>query len=527
MQKRGFAPFFIPVLFALAAQASAIELNVNSIGSGVGQRVDGAAAADALGLAVDYVGDLNNDGFDDMAIGVPGRDRGGNSIAGAVNIYYGSASGSISAPNVQILGALGAISLGGAVAPAGDFNGDGFDDLIIANPNGGGAAIVYLIYGKANLPSVIDLNDPPGDFGFGYFGDNTLGWSMSSGNFNNDGFSDLLISEFDASEGPRALVIFGQAAALSGVQSLTGLNATTTPRVVFFYGDEGSRFGYSVRGIKDFNGDLIDDMLIGSPLADNGNGRAHVIFGRNNTPQGALSFTSAELLSGFDSTKGLQFTAANSPALGSAQLGAAVASGDLNGDGAADLLIGAPLASGTNGTQSGAAYIVYRPSSIGATAYSRAIVDVISAGGGFTVSGATTLDNAGFSISGPGDLNRDGLGDMVVGAPNALSGIGRFYVIYGRPVTNPYSPTATLNLLSLADSDGVIWRGIGGATAPADQTGYSMSQRGDFNGDGRADLAIGAPRVDGASGANSGAVFVLYRDALRFCSGFENNDGCR
>jgi len=252
------------------------------------------------------------------------------------------------------------------------------------------------------------------------------------------------------------------------------------------YKDEA---GYSVAGAGDVNNDGRDDVIVGARWADNNgrtdSGSAYVIFGGS-------SLASIDLASLGSSGFRIDGAAAGDT-LGWSVAGA----GDVNDDGNADVIVGAP-AYRTRLTESGDAYVVFGKSSTGA-------VDLASLGGdGFRIDGVGANDYAGWAVSEAGDTNGDGKSDVLVGAPhagNAGSFPGSAYLVYGK------TSAATVALASLG-ADGVRVDGVAGG----DWAGGSVAAAGDVKGDGRAAFIVGAGAADNA-GTNSGSTYVVFATA--------------
>ena len=181
--------------------------------------------------------------------------------------------------------------------------------------------------------------------------------------------------------------------------------------------------------------------------------------------------------------------------------GRSVASaGDVNGDGLADVIVGAPYADPSSRFSAGSSYVIYGTAS-------PSDVDLTSLGSsGFRIDGATANDSSGYSVASAGDVNGDGLADVIVGAPYAApfsrSSAGSSYVIYGAA-----SPS-NVDLASLGSSG---FR-IDGAAAD-DNSGWSVASAGDVNGDGRADVIVGAYRASPSSRSTAGSSYVIYGTA--------------
>jgi len=178
------------------------------------------------------------------------------------------------------------------------------------------------------------------------------------------------------------------------------------------------------------------------------------------------------------------------------QAGTSVAgAGDVNNDGRADVIVGAPSADNNLRGASGSAYVVFGKTTITG-------VDLNALGSaGFRIDGAAASDNAGTSVA--GDVNADGRADVIVGATfadnNARAASGSAYVVFGQ--TTPAS--VDLNALGSAGFR------IDGAAA-TDQAGSSVAGAGDVNGDGRPDVIVGAAGADNNARSNSGSAYVLF-----------------
>jgi len=326
---------------------------------------------------------------------------------------------------------------GGSVSGAGDVNGDGFDDLIVGaefdNNNGedsGSARVISGIDGS----TLYNLN---GDSANDQFGTSVSG----AGDVNGDGFADLIVgARFDDNNGTDS----GSARVISGVDGSILYN---------FDGDSAfASFGTSVSGAGDVNDDGFADLIVGASLGEN---------------NGILS-GSAWVFSGVDGSVLHRFAGDSSSDLfGECVSGA----GDVNGDGFADLIVGA-VGDDNNGDRSGSARVF--SGSDGSVLYN--------------FDGSSTRNLLGRSVSGAGDVNDDGFADLIVGAigdgdDNFFNGTTRVY----------------------SGSDGSVLHTFGG-DPNSSNFGISVSSAGDVNGDGVADVMVGADR----GGANDGGYARVF-----------------
>ena len=507
----------------------------------------GADTGDQSGFSVSEAGDVNGDGFGDLLIGATYADGSGNGKLGAGETYvvFGKASGfnaefylsMLDGSNGFVLDGVHAQDYSGSsVSAAGDVNGDGFGDLLIGTSS---TVESYVVFGRADfMPlldpmSRLDLASLDGSKGFtldGVDGSDRTGYSVSAaGDVNGDGFGDLIVGapSGDAAGNLKlfageSYVVFGQAGGFGPRLDLSSLdniaNSDGSKGFVMYGLDANDRSGFSVSAGGDVNGDGISDLVIGAPLSGSaGNatpqaGESYVVFGKTSAFGQPSGFGPRFDLSTLDGTNGFVMYGADVDD----QSGHSVSgAGDVNGDGFADLLIGAHRGAGLgNGNfLAGETYVVFGTDSVVTSSLDLASLD---GSNGFVVDGIDSGDYSGSSVSAAGDINGDGFGDLLIGAPSGDPGFargnpvdvggsklyaGETYVLFGKAS----GFTARLDLFSF---DGFVLDG----TDAGDFSGRSVSAAGDVNRDGFADLLIGAPLGDAAGNTklDAGETYVFF-----------------
>ena len=391
------------------------------------------------GQSVASAGDVNGDGYSDVIVGVPQFDGDGTDM-GRAYVFLGSSTGLSAAPAWMAEGDQAGAFFGFSVATAGDVNRDGFDDVVIGArlyTNGQyreGRAYLY-------LGSASGLYSSPAWTAESNQGSALFGSSVATaGDVNGDGYSDVIVGapNYDTplTDAGKVYVYLGSASGLSAAAAWT------------VQGTLLANLGFSVATAGDVNHDGYSDVIVGAPLA----GRAYVYKGS------ATGLSTTPLWTGLSLVSGDWF-------------GYSVATaGDVNGDGYADVIVGAHRYTDYFYTYRGAA-VLYTGSAAG-----------VSANPARTMIGNGSAVQFGYSVSSAGDVNGDAFDDVVVGA----NGEGRSYVYLGAVYGLSSSPW---------------WAGAVGAD--------SVATAGDTNGDGFADVIVGAPYFD--NGQTDEGRSYLYR----------------
>jgi len=385
---------------------------------------------------------------------------------GAAYVFYGYEGMDLSNidainANITIAGDKSGDLFGWDVAGIGDFNGDGYDDIIVGAPgtdlNGTDSGTAYVFLGRpsGSWPSSMDSSDANLTINISSAGDKA-GFSVASlGDVNNDGFSDIGIggpfndtTDGSISNAGCVWVFLGY----SGSSFLDDANVTIDGNQI------DAQLGFSLSGAGDVNDDDYDDLIVGAPFNNTGGspnaGAAHVFYGSNSLISSLGPSTANVNLSGV-AAQDLFGWSVNG-------------TGDLNNDDHDDIVVGAPGYS----SDKGRCYIYQGSATMDNTA------DIV-------LTGSASGDKFGFSVCGGLDIDNDGTPDVAVDAPfvdnNSLPDCGAVYIFYGEGLGDTTADNA--NHTNYGNQSGSHF-------------GWSVSFAGDVNGDGYDDLLVGSPHYD-------------------------------
>ena len=435
-------------------QGAVYPLTVDPVLTGPAWTAEGDQAGAIFGISVAAAGDVNGDGFGDVIVGAFWYDN-GQMDEGRAYLYLGSAAGLSPSADWTAESNQHFARFGASVAAAGDVNGDGYGDVIVGAywyDNGQadeGRAFLYL-GSAAGLSSSADWT-AESDQVDAFFGTSVA----TAGDVNGDGYSDVIIG---ADSAGRAFSYLGSAAGLSTSAAWTA------------HGQPLETFGHCVSTAGDVNGDGYSDVIVGSFEK----GRVYLGSAAGLSPSAAWTAESDQSGSLF---------------------GYSVATaGDVNGDGFGDVIVGA------YGYDDQGRAFLYLGSAAG-----------LSGSAAWVAEGDQVRAHFGYSVATAGDMNGDGFGDVVVGAPgydNGQTHGGRAFLYLGSAAGLSTNAAWTAE----GDRDGASF-------------GQSVAMAGDVNGDGYGDVIVGAPSYSNGQAEEGRAFLYLGSEQLaRIVLDFETDD---
>jgi hypothetical protein len=449
------------VLGGAFAQNYPAVLDVNSLNGTSGFAVPALNSGDRIGSDLDFIGDLNGDGFDDIAIGSQEQNNTGFYLGGTAYIIFGSDKpfastfdlSSLDGTNGFIVKGIAEDERRGAVVKGlGDVNNDGIDDIVIGSE---GSKHIILYGKKSSYPASITVNEINGTNGF-IIDQSGINEITGAGDVNGDGISDIILGQ--AHWSGQTWVIFGKNGNFPATVTSTYVDGINGFKVSSASNTSIASFHVSSAG--DINNDGYDDIIIGN-WAKNQTTDAkltHVVFG------GPAPFPDLIDINTLDGTNG--FAIEN---YGSGFLKWVGKVGDINGDGIDDIYSDNGIIMGSSNPFPA---IVTKDNTLDGTK-------------GFLI------PNLSLSMSSAGDLNLDGVNDFI-----AIASSEEVYVIFGRK--NGFDAT-----FNVADLDGT--KGFKIKDLSISNIGRPLGGNRDFNGDGLADFVIGSEYTQ-----SKGVVYVVF-----------------
>ncbi|MCD4657310.1 MAG: choice-of-anchor D domain-containing protein, partial [Planctomycetes bacterium] len=431
--------------------------------------ITGENTGDHFGFSVSSAGDFNNDGTSDVLIGARATNSGGNAY-----IFLGrqdpSSMYDASDADIIISTDTGSRFLGFSVSYAGDFNNDDIDDIII-----GAYGHAHIFFGSSYVSTSFSTSDADVILNGAESADR-FGFSVSNaGDVNNDGFDDVIVGapkeNHSGSKSGHAYIFFGSSDPVSSRDA-------SDADVELIGEDDGDSFGRSVSYAGDINNDGFSDVIVGSPTGNSSNnysGCAFIFFGGLTMLSEIYSLDADIRINGDDNED---------------YCGIAVSTlGDVNQDGIEDFIIGA-LLDDDGGLRSGCAFIFF-----GKGAW---VSPMTASDSEVKLVGEDAGDYFGWSVSSAGEVNNDGLYDIIIGASNdddngSNSGCAFIFFSDGGNSTKDATEADVKIIGEQANF----------------RLGYSVTDVGDINNDGLHDIAVSSPN-NNVNGVDAGCVYVFY-----------------
>ncbi|MCP4358569.1 MAG: DUF11 domain-containing protein, partial [Chloroflexi bacterium] len=427
----------------------------------LGWALEGEQANANYGYGARPAGDVNGDGYDDVIIGAYRYDN-DETDEGRAWLYYGSSNGLKLQPAWTADGEQSYAWMGLAVA-AGDVNNDGYDDVIVGSRNfdSGG----YSDNGRVDVyyGTASGLAQTADWTAYGNQNDARFGHAVASaGDVNGDGYTDIIIGARGYSNGESA-----EGGAYVYYGSATGLSSTPAWTAESNYAN--AWFGYAVDTAGDVNNDGYADVIIGSPMDGNGTVNGGKVYGFYGSGSG-LSATPDWLIVSDQDGAGLG-------------TGTSVASvGDVNGDGYDDALVGAQTYDNPE-TNEGQVYLYYGSA------------NGLNLAPAWTAESNQANANFGWSVAAVGDVNLDGFADFIIGADSfdtIVTDAGQATLYLGSPLQPDQTP---------------YWTETG--SQQNGRFGHIVGSGGDVDGNGYNDLLIGEQRYSNDQ-TQEGRVLIYY-----------------
>ena len=458
--------------------------------------------SDQFGASLAVPGDLDGDGDLELAVGAVGDDDGG-ADAGVLWLLTLGDSRAVTVKQKLTAAVLGGVAgttnpLGSAVGSVGDLDGDGVADLAVGVPNDddgafdAGAVWSAFLQADGTPQAVQKLSNLAGGFGGGLVPSAAFGSGLPPSQ--GDPSQPLLVGApgggpaGDPNKGAAWQLTLTPAGTVASSSRLAigtpGLSGGVEP---------ADAFGTAAANLGDLDGDGRDEFAIGAPDDDDGFTDAGALW--------LLEFDAAGALAQPPQKRSVLQGGVQGVVGGNTEFGyAIVVLGDLSGDGTLEVAVGAPL-DDTGTTNVGAVWLL----SLGSAAEIVAQTKLSALSPGWPPGALGTGDDVGSALAAPGDLDGDGVPDLLVGAKTDDDGGSDAGAVWVLLLT---SSGAIKGTHKLSDTEG----GLGGGLATGDQFGSAIAVLGDTDGDGRVEIAVGAPLAD-VGGTSSGTVWLIELQA--------------